>query len=130
MQLVGTWFGVIAMITLIVASVGLYAVTAHGVAQRQQEIGVRVALGADAAQVVGMFLRRTLMQLAAGLAAGLVGALTVGGFVQGYLGADSPRDPITIGLVIALLTVVALFATLLPARRAARIDPMTALRAD
>ena len=95
-----------------------------------QEIGVRVALGADAAQVVGMFLRRTLMQLAAGLAAGLVGALTVGGFVQGYLGTISPRDPITIGLVIALLTVVALFATLLPARRAARIDPMTALRAD
>ena len=88
------WFGVIAVITLIVTSVGL-ALTAHGVAQRGQEIGVRVALGADARQVVWLFVRRTLLQLAAGLAFGLVGALTVGQFV-GYLGAISPRDPITI----------------------------------
>jgi len=128
-QLVGTWFGVIAVITLIVASVGLFALTAHGVAQRQQEIGVRVALGAQATQVVWMFVRRTLRQLAAGLALGLVGALTVGQFI-GYLGTISPRDPITIALVSALLVVVAVIATLLPARRATRIDPMTALRAD
>jgi len=128
-QLVGTWFGVIAVITLIVASVGLFALTAHGVAQRQQEIGVRVALGAQATQVVWMFVRRTLRQLAAGLALGLVGVLTVGQFI-GYLGTISPRDPITIALVSALLVVVAVIATLLPARRATRIDPMTALRAD
>ncbi|HUE88745.1 MAG TPA: ADOP family duplicated permease [Vicinamibacterales bacterium] len=128
-RLVGTWFGVIAVITLIVTSVGLFALTAHGVAQRRQEIGVRVALGAEARQVVWIFVRRTLLQLAAGLAIGLVGALTVGQFV-GYLGSISPRDPITIALVVALLSVVAVVATLLPARRAARVDPMTALRAD
>jgi putative ABC transport system permease protein len=128
-KLVGTWFGVIAMITLIVASVGLFALTAHGVAQRRQEIGVRVALGAQARQVVWIFVRRTLLQLAAGLAVGLGGALTVGRFIP-YLGTISPRDPLTIALVIGLLIVVGVSATLLPARRAARIDPMTALRAD
>jgi ABC-type antimicrobial peptide transport system permease subunit len=75
-------------------------------------------------------VRRTVLQLAAGLALGLAGALSVGRFIQGYLGSISPRDPITIALVVALLSVVAVFATLVPARRAARIDPMTALRAD
>jgi putative ABC transport system permease protein len=128
-RLVGTWFGVIAIITLMVASVGLFALTAHGVAQRQQEIGVRIALGAQRGDVVWMFLRRTLLQLTAGLALGLGGALTVGQFI-GYLGTISPRDPITIALVSGLLVVVAMIATLLPARRAARVDPMSALRAD
>jgi ABC-type antimicrobial peptide transport system permease subunit len=126
---VGTWCGVIAIITLMVASVGLFALTAHGVAQRQQEIGVRIALGAQRGDVVWMFLRRTLLQLTAGLALGLGGALTVGQFI-GYLGTISPRDPITIALVSGLLVVVAMIATLLPARRAARVDPMSALRAD
>jgi predicted permease len=128
-QLVGIWFGVIAVITLIVASVGLFALTAHGVAQRKQEIGVRIALGAGRGQVMWMFLRRTLLQLGAGLAIGLGGALTVGQFI-GYLGTISPRDPLTIVLVSGLLVVVAVIATLLPARRGAQVDPMTALRAD
>ncbi len=129
-RLIGTWFGVLAVIALVVASVGLFALTAHAVAQRAQEIGVRIALGAGASQVVGMFLRRTADQLGLGLLLGLAGALSVGQLLQGYLRDVSPRDPLTIALVMLLLITVAILATLLPARRAARIDPAAALRAE
>jgi putative ABC transport system permease protein len=129
-RLVGTWFAILAVIALVVAAVGLFALTAHGVAQRTQEIGVRIALGARTAQIVWMFLRRTLLQLTIGLVLGLAGALSIGQLLQGYLRQVSPRDPFAIGLVALLLTVVAAVATLLPARRAARIDPAVALRAE
>ena len=81
-RLVGTWFGVLALVALILASVGLYALTAHGVAQRMHEIGVRMALGAQAPQVVWLFLRRTIVQLAVGVTLGLAGALGVGQLLQ------------------------------------------------
>lgn len=127
MRLVGTWFGILAVIALVVASVGLFALTAHAVAQRTQEIGVRLALGAHSVQVVWLFVRRTLLQLAIGLA---LGALSVGQLLHRYLGRTSPRDPITIAIVVGLLIGVAAIATLLPARRAARIDPAIALRTE
>jgi putative ABC transport system permease protein len=111
-------------------SVGLFAITAHGVAQRRQEIGVRIALGARARRVVWMFVRRTLLQLALGLTLGLAGALSVGQLLQSYLRQTFPRDPITLASVMGLLTVVAALATVVPARRAARIDPAVALRAE
>jgi ABC-type antimicrobial peptide transport system permease subunit len=129
-RLIGTWFSVLALIALIVASVGLFAITAHGVVQRTQEIGVRLALGAQSGQLSWLFLRRTLLQIVLGVLVGLAGALGVSRLLQTYLRETSPRDPLTFGLVVALLTVVATMATLLPARRAARIDPMTALRAE
>jgi ABC-type antimicrobial peptide transport system permease subunit len=77
-----------------------------------------------------MFVRRTLLQLALGLTLGLAGALSVGQLLQSYLRQTSPRDPITLVSVMGLLTVVAALATLVPARRAARIDPAVALRAE
>jgi len=129
-NLFAIWFGVLAAIALVVAAVGLYAVTSHGVAQRTQEIGIRVALGARARQIVWLFLRRTLAQLIAGLMVGIVGALWVGQLLQAMLPQTSARDPLTYGLVIALLATVAVVATLLPSRLATRVDPSTALRSQ
>ena len=129
-RLIGTWFSVLALIALVVASVGLFAITAHGVAQRTQEIGVRLALGAQSGQVSWLFLRRTLWQIVIGVVVGLGGVLGVTRLLQAYLRDTSHQDPLTLSLVVALLAGVATAATLLPARRAARIDPVTALRAE
>jgi len=112
----------------VLASVGLYALTAHGVQQRAQEIGVRMALGARSHQVVWMFLRRTLVQLVVGVAIGLAGALSAGTLLQGFLVGTAPRDPLTLACICALLAIVALAAAFFPARRAARVDPVVALR--
>lgn len=128
LRIVGTWFGALAVIALVLASVGLYAITVHAVAQRTQEIGVRMALGAESRQVVWLFLRRTTMQLGIGLAIGLGGAFTVGQLIQRFLARTDPRDPLTLVVVSVLLMIVATVATLLPARRAARVDPLVALR--
>ena len=126
----GSWFIILALIALTLASVGLYALTAHGVAQRTQEIGVRMALGARPAQVVWLFIGRTAVQLVAGLALGLWGSLAVGNLLRGFLTEIDPRDPLTLSFVVALLVAVALIASLLPSRRAARVDPAVALRAE
>ena len=95
-RLVGTWFSVIALIALVLATVGVYALTAHGVAQRTQEIGVRVALGAQTAQVLWLFLRRAIVQLAIGLTLGVAGAVATGQLLQSYLGEVNARDPLTL----------------------------------
>jgi putative ABC transport system permease protein len=121
-------FALLAFIALLLASVGLYAVTAHGVTQRTQEIGIRVALGARSAQVVWLFVRRTFVQLLLGLAVGLAGAIAVGRLLTQYLVRTAPADPVALGLVSALLIVVATTASVWPARRAARVDPVVALR--
>lgn len=127
-EMIGTWFVTIAVIALVLAVVGLYALTAHGVAQRHQEIGVRMALGARSSQVVWLFVRRTVVQLMLGLSLGLAGALSVGGLP--FIRDANSRDPLTLAFVSALLIAVALTASIWPARKAARIDPATALRAD
>jgi len=129
-RMLGTWFGVVAFIALVVASVGLAAVTSHGVAQRRQEIGIRIALGAESHQVTWLFLRRTLRNLAMGLTIGVAGALGIGQLLAGLMPGSSPPDSVTIGLVTGLLFVVTLLAGLIPARRAAAVDPAVALRAD
>jgi ABC-type antimicrobial peptide transport system permease subunit len=128
LRIIGSLFGLLAVIGVVLASVGLFALTAHGVAERTQEIGVRMALGARRGQVVWLFLRRTLAQLAIGLTLGLGGALSVGRLLQGSLVDTSPRDPLTLVSICLLLVVVALTAALIPARRAARVDPAVALR--
>lgn len=115
---------------LVLATVGLYALTAHGVAQRSHEIGVRMALGARADQVMWLFVRRTITQLAVGLTLGVAGALGIGRLLSFFLRDTDPRDPLTIALVVATLVIVALSASVWPARRAARVDPVEALRAD
>jgi ABC-type antimicrobial peptide transport system permease subunit len=127
-RLIGSLFGLLALIALVLSSVGLFALTAQGVGQRTQEIGVRMALGAQAAQVVWLFLRRTLVQLAIGLALGLVGAVSLGKLLQTFMLRIEPHDPVTLGCVSVLLIAVGGAASILPARRAARVDPMVALR--
>jgi predicted permease len=127
-RLIGSLFGLLALIALTLSAVGLFALTAQGVVQRTQEIGVRMALGAQASHVVWLFLRRTLAQLAVGLAIGLAGALSMGRLLQTFLVRVEPRDPITLAGITLLLVVVAAAASILPARRAARVDPVIALR--
>jgi putative ABC transport system permease protein len=129
-RLVGTWFGAIAVIGVVLSTLGVYSLTAHGVAQRTHEIGVRVALGAPSRQVVWLFLRRTVGHLSIALVVGLVAALNTGQLLQSLLVQTSARDLLTLTAVTGLVTVLAIIATLLPSWRAARLDPMAALRAE
>jgi putative ABC transport system permease protein len=126
----GTLFVVFAVIALVLSAVGLYAVTAYSVSQRTQEIGVRIALGATRGQVSWMILRRGLVQLAIGLAIGLLAAYFASGVLRQLLVQMSPTDPVTFIGITLLLVVVTLTACLLPARRAMRVDPVVALRAE
>ena len=127
-RLVGSLLGAFAWVALVLSAVGLYSVTAYAVTQRTQEIGVRMALGARAGQVGWMMLRGGLIQLGAGFAVGIWGALTIGRLFERWLVETPPADPVTQLAVAALLGGVAVAACLLPARRAARVDPMIALR--
>jgi predicted permease len=127
-RMIGSLFGFLAITALALASVGLFALTAHGVAQRTHEIGVRMALGAQASQVAWLFMRQTLLQVAIGLTLGLAGAMAIGQLLQAFLGGTSARDPFTLVAVATLLVVVSLTACFLPSRRAARLDPAAALR--
>ena len=123
-RMISTWFGALAVVALALAAVGVFAMTAHAVAQRTHEIGVRMALGADAGAVVRLFARRTTLQLGIGITVGLAGAFAIARLIR------STADPLTLLIVTTLLTGVAMTATLVPARRAARVDPMVALRAE
>jgi predicted permease len=120
-------FGALA---LALAAVGLYGVVAYVARQREREIGVRVALGAPPARVLALMLRQGLAPVAAGLAAGLAGALAAARVLRALLFEVSATDPATYAAVAALLGAVAALAAYLPARRAARVDPLVALRAD
>ena len=121
-------FAIFAAIALVLSAVGLYAVTAYSVTQRTPEIGVRMALGAQPQQIVWLILRRALVQLAIAVPIGLAGAFGVGRLLQSVLVQTSARDPITIGVIAALMIVVSIAACLWPARRATRLDPISALR--
>jgi putative ABC transport system permease protein len=124
----GSMFAIFAMIALALSAVGLYAVTSYTVTQRTQEIGVRMALGAQAAQVWWLILRRAVVQLAVGLAIGISGALGVGRLLESVLVQTGARDPTTLASIVALLVIVSLTACVWPARRATRLDPVNALR--
>jgi putative ABC transport system permease protein len=128
----GSMFTMFALIALTLSAVGLYAVTAYAVSQRTQEIGVRMALGAQRDQVAWLFLRRSFIQLGIGLTLGVAGAFGVGALFSSadLLVQTNGRDPLTIGGIALLLAVVAVAASVLPARRATRLDPMLALRRD
>jgi putative ABC transport system permease protein len=126
----GSMFAIFAVIALALSAVGLYAVTAYSVTQRTAEIGVRMALGAQPPQVLWLVLRRALVQLAIGLPIGIAGAFGVGRLLQTLLfqAGTSGRDPVTIVSIAALMIVVSINACFWPARRAIRLDPVTALR--
>jgi predicted lysophospholipase L1 biosynthesis ABC-type transport system permease subunit len=122
--------GIAAGIALLLGAVGLYGVIAYVVGRREQEIGVRVALGAGGAQVARLVVGQSLRLALAGVGAGLVVALAGTHVLRTLLFEVSPMDPVTLGAVALILIGVALVASWVPARRAARIDPMVALRAE
>jgi putative ABC transport system permease protein len=126
----GAVFAIFAGIALVMATLGLYAVMAYSVVQRTSEIGVRMALGADGRRVAWMILRRGLMQLALGLMLGLAGAVALSRVIQALLVQVSPTDPLTFISITVFLSAVAIAACVLPARRATRVDPLIALRAE
>ncbi len=119
-----------AGVALIITAAGIAGVVSFSVNQRTTEIGVRMALGAPRSSVTRMIVRQGLLPVAAGLGAGLAGALMMTRVVARLLFAVEPTDPITYGAVIGVLAAVAALACLAPARRAAAIDPMRALRAE
>jgi ABC-type antimicrobial peptide transport system permease subunit len=103
---------------------------AFGVARRTREIGVRLALGATRHEVLGLVVRQGMALTLAGLGLGIAGALGAARLLRGLLYQTEPLDPVTFASVPAILAVVALLACYLPARRAARVEPMAALRAE
>jgi len=119
-----------AIVTLVLAAVGLYGLISFSVSQQTREIGIRIALGAAPAQVVGPMLRRGLALAAGGVAIGICGAIIASRVVAQFLFGVTATDPLTIVGVSTLLVVVAMIATWIPSRRALRVDPIVALRAE
>ena len=126
----GSLFTIFAVIALVMSAVGLYSVMAYSVTQRTAELGVRMALGANAGNIIWLVFRRGLWQTGLGLGLGLAAAFGVSRVLQTLLVDVSATDPITFGTITVLLTSVAVAACLIPARRATRVDPLVALRAD
>jgi putative ABC transport system permease protein len=122
--------GIFAAVALALAALGIYGVVSHAVAQRTHEIGVRMALGAALRDVVGLVARQGLTPVAAGLAFGLAAGFGVSRLMGSILYGVTPADPFTYLSVAALLAGVALLACVAPARRAARVDPLLALRTE
>jgi predicted permease len=129
-RLIARLTALFGLLALALAAIGLYGVTAHAVAGRTGEIGVRMALGATRPTVVGMILRSVFTQVAWGVMIGVPAALAGGRILAGQLFGVTGSDPITLGAVTCALAIAALLAGLLPALRASTIDPVRALRAD
>jgi predicted permease len=130
LRVFGTMFAIFAGIALVLAGVGLYAITAYSVAHRTQEIGVRMAFGADARQVRWLVTRGASRQLALGVLVGAVGAAALSRVLPAILAGSGGADPVTLIGVSALLLAVGVAAALIPARRAVGLDPMVALRTE
>jgi putative ABC transport system permease protein len=119
-----------ALFALALAGVGIYGVVSYAVTQRTREIGLRIALGANRAEVRGMVVRQALLPVLAGAVVGLAGALALGRLLTALLFDVRPTDPWTLGSVALLLLGIAWLASWLPARRAARLSPIAALRTE
>ena len=127
-RLVATLSGFFGLLALVLACIGLYGILSYGVASRTNEIGIRMALGAKARDVLWLILREAVWLVLVGVAAGLPMIIATTGLITTLLYGLKPNDPVTLGLATAVLFVVAIGAGYLPARRAARLDPMVALR--
>ena len=123
-------FATFAWIAVVLSAVGLYAVTAYSVTQRRQEVGVRMALGAQRGDIVWLFTRRAFVSLSVGLVAGIAGAFAIGPLLRAFLVQTSPGDPVTLAAVAGVLVVVAAVASVWPALRATRVRPAMALRTE
>jgi putative ABC transport system permease protein len=125
-----TLVGAFAALALTLALIGAYGVTSYLVSQRTREIGIRMALGADPRRVSRLVVRDGMRVAGVGVTLGVVAALFATRFASGLLYGVSPRDPLTLTTVVVTLLVVSALANYLPARRAARVDPLMALRQD
>jgi putative ABC transport system permease protein len=122
--------GGLGALALLLAVIGIYGVVSYDVTQRTPEIGLRMALGATRRDVVRMVVGHAGALVGAGVVVGILASLALGSVMRTLLFQISPRDPLTMGAIAALLAVVAVLASVVPARRATRIDPLDALRAD
>ena len=130
LRVFGSAFVIFAAGALLLASIGIYAVVAQATVRRTREIGIRMAMGATSRSILGLVVGRGVKQLAAGLVLGLAGALAVTRLMRELLFGVSPQDPIVFGTVTAIIGLVGLAACWLPARRAAHLPPLEALRHD
>jgi ABC-type antimicrobial peptide transport system permease subunit len=122
--------GVFAASALLVASLGIYGVVSYSVARRRNEIGIRMALGAQRSQLLGLVIRQGMAPVVFGLAAGVAVALLLSRTIRGLLFEVQPTDPLTIAGVSVILLVVGVLACLIPARQTASTDAISALRFD
>jgi hypothetical protein len=127
-RLIAVLSGLFGMLALGLASVGLYGVMSYGVTERTREVGLRIALGAQRGDVVGMIVRESLVPVIVGMAIGLGAALALTRLVAGLLFGVAPRDPASMLFAVAAMLGVALLAAAIPARRASRVEPGIALR--
>ena len=126
----GSVFMILAVLGLLLSAVGIYAIMAYSVTQRTQEIGVRLALGAQANQITWLVLRAGIVQLVIGIGLGLGAAIGVSRLLRTLVAQIPASDPVTFILITSLLIVVTIAACIIPARRATRLDPLAALRID
>ena len=119
---------IFAGLAVLLAAIGIYGVMSYVVGQRAHEIGIRMALGAGAGEVLSLVLRQGLRLILLGIAIGLIGAAWLTGAMESLLFGVRPNDPLTFGIVSALLLGIAVTATYVPARRATKVDPIAALR--
>ena len=130
MRLVAEVIAAVGVVGLALSVLGLYAVIAYSVSQRTREIGIRMAVGASERRVLGMVLRQGLTLAAVGVAIGLLATLGLSSVLGDLLNGVNPRDPAAYASATAVLFVVTLLATYIPARRASQVDPQSALRAE
>jgi putative ABC transport system permease protein len=119
---------VFAALALLLAAIGIYSVLSYSVKRRVREIGIRMALGAQVRDVLRLILIEGMRPTLIGVAIGLAGALALGGVLSNLIYGVKPTDPITFGAVSLMLATVGLFASLIPAHRASRVEPMKTLR--
>jgi putative ABC transport system permease protein len=129
-RIFGTLFAVFALIALLISAIGIYAVAAHGVGLRKQEIGVRMAFGAKERDILWLVLRQSITRIALGIALGLLAAFGVSRVLASVLVNTTATDPLTFASISVLLAAVTLLACFFPARRATRLDPVDALRVE